>query len=152
MTDPIFLLFVVFTVPAVEGVSDDAQFRSFIGKYYVGSANSSTVDRIMAAYPADQDLVHRHVHPSTPPFSTCSCRARPSIPPLYNARACMCSRSYILLNEYSLSRQPPVQASLCIPGGFGCWFREEDDARSRSKVQGAFVWRTCPPFALPVFG
>ena len=58
MTDPILLLFRIFTVPAIEGVSDDAQFRSFIGKHYVGSASSSTVDRIMATYPADQDSVH----------------------------------------------------------------------------------------------
>lgn len=46
----------IFSVPVIEGVGDDAQFRTFIEKYYVGSVNSSTVDRIMTAYPADQDF------------------------------------------------------------------------------------------------
>lgn len=53
----IFPPFRIFTVPAIQGVGDDAQFRTFIEKYYVGAANSSTVDRIMAAYPADRDFV-----------------------------------------------------------------------------------------------
>jgi len=46
----------IFSVPVVQGVSDDAQFRTFIEKYYVGSADSSTVDSIMAAYPSDPDF------------------------------------------------------------------------------------------------
>jgi len=54
--------------PVVQRVDDDAQFRSFIEKYYVGSANSSTVDRIMTAYPVDPDFVSQYVHPSTPLF------------------------------------------------------------------------------------
>ena len=54
-------LFRIFSVPVLQGVNDDAQFRSFIEKYYVGSADSSTVDRIMAAYPVDPDFVSQYV-------------------------------------------------------------------------------------------
>lgn len=46
----------IFSVPVVQGVSNDAEFRSFIQKYFVGSSNSSTVDRIIAAYPMDHDF------------------------------------------------------------------------------------------------
>ncbi|KAF9646185.1 carotenoid ester lipase precursor [Thelephora ganbajun] len=46
----------IFSIPVVQDVGDDAQFRAFITKYYVGSVNSSTVDRVMAAYPADHDF------------------------------------------------------------------------------------------------
>lgn len=52
----------------VQRVDDDAQFRSLIENHYVGSANSSTVDRIMAAYPVDPDFVSQYVHPSSPLF------------------------------------------------------------------------------------
>lgn len=46
----------IFSVPVVQEVSDDTQFRNFIQKYFVGGVNSSTVDRILAAYPADPDF------------------------------------------------------------------------------------------------
>lgn len=46
----------IFSVPVVQEVGDDTQFRAFIEKYFVGGVNSSTVDRIMAAYPADPDF------------------------------------------------------------------------------------------------
>ena len=59
LTGQIFFLSSIFSVPVIQGVSDDTKFRNFIEKYYVGSVNSSTVDRIMAAYPADPDFVSR---------------------------------------------------------------------------------------------
>lgn len=66
--DQFFLLSRIFSVPVVQGVNDDTQFRSFIQKYFVGGSNSSTVDRIVAAYPIDNDFVSW----DPPPLSTCS--------------------------------------------------------------------------------
>ena len=62
----IFSLFGIFSGPVVQGVDENAQFRSSIEKYYVGSVNSSTINRIMAAYPVDPDFVNQNIRPSTP--------------------------------------------------------------------------------------
>ena len=59
----IFSLFGIFSGPVVQGVGKNAQFRSSIEKYYVGSVNSSTINRIMAAYSVGPPGLYAFIQP-----------------------------------------------------------------------------------------
>jgi len=148
-TDWIFLFSRIFSVPVIQGVNDDAQFRAFIEKYYVGSANSSTVDRILAAYPVDPDFVSRSIHPFSPQFAQHVLLGLAFRNIRYPVPGIVCIHAAALFRTDTYSPASPQYKRLAaFQGDFIVSAARRTMLEAVSRVQGAFVWRTCYPAML----
>lgn len=107
------------------------QFRAFIQKCFAGDASSSTVDRIMVAYPADPDFVSRDVNPVSA-FARLNVLDRAHLlkPLPLSARTCMYPLTgfFLACTHFLVG---PVQAYRSLSGRLYRWFRKEDNARGR---------------------
>ena len=147
-------LFRIFTVPVVQGVTNDTQFRAFLRKYFVAGANSSTVDNIMAAYPADPDFVCRTVHSFSPfllnlffhiGFSLQHPRYPvPGLVSVHSAASPQLIITFPLVLSTSVSL-PSKETSSLAPQRGQCW---RLSPRFKVPSSGVRVW--CPVGCLPL--